>query len=42
MDRLPSLRLSLDMQDMIRVFTEDDFSEFFYRQDGDRWVYDLK
>jgi len=24
------------------LFTEDDLSEFFYRQDGDRWVYDLK
>lgn len=42
MDQLPSLQLSLDMQDMIRVFIEDDLSEFFYRQDGDQWVYDLK
>ena len=42
MDQLPSLHLSLDMQDMIRVFVEDDLSEFFYRIDGDKWVYDLK
>ena len=42
LDRLPELDLALDMRDMIRVFTEDDLSEFFYRQDGDRWVYDLK
>ena len=42
MEQLPSLQLSLDMQDMIRVFVEDDLSEFFYRQDGDQWVYDLK
>ena len=39
---LPNLNLSLDMNDMIRVFTEDDLSEFFYRRDGDKWVYDLK
>ena len=42
MDQLTSLKLSLDMQDMIRVFVEDGLSEFFYRQDGDQWVYDLK
>ena len=42
MDNLPNLNLSLDMKDMIRVFTEDGLSEFFYRQDGDSWIYDLK
>ena len=42
MEQLPSLQLSLDMLDMIRVFQEDGLSEFFYRQDGDQWVYDLK
>lgn len=42
MDQLTNLKLSLDMQDMIRVFVEDGLSEFFYRQDGDQWVYDLK
>lgn len=42
MDQLTRLKLSLDMQDMIRVFVEDGLSEFFYRQDGDQWVYDLK
>ena len=42
LNHLPKLNLSLDMNDMIRVFTEDDLSEFFYRQDGDQWVYDLK
>ena len=39
---LPNLNLSLDMNDMIRVFIEDDLNEFFYRRDGDKWVYDLK
>lgn len=41
-DNLPNLNLSLDMSDMIRVFTEDDLSEFFYYQDGSEWKYDLK
>jgi 8-oxo-dGTP diphosphatase len=27
---------------MIRVFTEDDLSEFFYYQEGSEWKYDLK
>lgn len=41
-DNLTNLNLSLDMKDMLRVFTEDNLSEFFYRLDGDKWVYDLK
>jgi len=39
---LSNLNLSLDMNDMIRVFTEDDLSEFFYYLENDQWVYDLK
>ena len=31
---LPNLKLSLDMNDMLRVFTEEDLSEFFYYQEG--------
>ena len=41
-DNLPNLNLSLDMKDMLRVFTEDDLSEFFYYQEGNKWLYDLK
>ncbi len=41
-ENLPNLNLSMDMIDMLRVFTEDDLSEFFYRQNGNKWVYDLK
>lgn len=41
--RLPSLKLSLDMQDMLRVFLEPELSEFFYEQNGDgAWHYTLK
>ena len=39
---LPNLKLSLDMMDMLRVFTEEDLSEFFYYQEGGEWKYTLK
>ena len=39
---LPNLDLSLDMEDMLRIFLEEDLSEFFYYQDGEDWKYDLK
>ena len=41
-DHLPNLNLSLDMNDMLRVFMEDELSEFFYHQNGNKWTYDLK
>ncbi len=41
-DNLQNLNLSLDMGDMLRVFKEEDLSEFFYRLDNGKWVYDLK
>lgn len=41
-DNLPNLNLSLDMMDMLRVFREDELSEFFYRLENGKWVYDLK
>ena len=39
---LSRLQLAAHMEDMLRVFKEDDISEFFYRRDGDEWVYELK
>ena len=39
---LPNLKLSLDMNDMLRVFTEKDLSEFFYYQESNEWKYELK
>lgn len=42
LDNLPNLKLSLDMKDMMKVMLEDDLSEFFYRKEGDDWVYELK
>lgn len=35
-------RLSLDMLDMIKVFMDDDLSEFFYYKENDEWHYKLK
>lgn len=41
-ENLRSLKLSLDMNDMLRVFMEEKLSEFFYYQEGKAWKYDLK
>ena len=41
-DNLKNLKLSLDMEDMLRVFTEDGLSEFFYYQENGKWLYELK
>ena len=42
-DNLSHLKLATDdMSDMLRVFLEEDLSEFFYYKDGDDWFYDLK
>ena len=35
-------RLSLDMLDMIKVFMDDDLSEFFYYKENEQWYYKLK
>ena len=32
---LPNRNLSLEMKDMLRIFLEEDLSEFFYYQDGE-------
>lgn len=39
---LPNLDLAMDMREMIRVFTEDHLSEFFYRIDCGRWIPELR
>lgn len=41
-EHLSNLNLAPDMDDMIRVFLEDDLSEFFCYPDGDGWGYALK
>ncbi len=42
LSNLPNLKLANDMEMMIRVFLEEDLSEFFYRQDGGKWIQELK
>ena len=44
LDELLSMgdRLSLDMKDMIKVFFDDNLSEFFYYKENDQWKYELK
>ena len=43
LENLSHLKLATeDMSDMLRVFLEDDLSEFFYYKDDDEWLYDLK
>lgn len=39
---LTKLNLSNDMNDMLRVFLEDDLSEFFYYKKDEKWSYELK
>ncbi|MDO4572523.1 MAG: 8-oxo-dGTP diphosphatase [Clostridia bacterium] len=35
-------RLALDMKDMIKVFTDNTLSEFFYYKEDNKWRYQLK
>lgn len=39
---LHNLKLSSNMCDMLRVFREENLSEFFYYQEGSAWKYDVK
>ena len=39
---LENLRLSNDMKDMLRVFLEDNLSEFYYYKKSEKWQYELK
>ena len=42
MDKISELKLAYHMEETLRLFTEDGISEFFYRKEGENWVYDLK
>ena len=42
LEKLTDLSLASDMEIMLRVFVEDELSEFFYRQDGEKWFTELK
>ena len=42
LENLPNLKLAPDMPDMLRIFTEEDLSEFYYYKKDIEWKYDLK
>lgn len=42
LENLPNLHLAFDMEAMLRVFLKEDLSEFFYRQEGEAWLVELK
>ena len=42
LEDLPKRKLANDMETMLRVFLEDDLSEFFYRHSDDEWIPELK
>ena len=41
-DTLPLLHLAKDMDDMLKVFLDDDLSEFYYFKENGQWNYALK
>ena len=41
-ENLHNLKLSNDMEDMLRVFLDDDINEFYYYKKDGKWEYDLK
>ena len=41
-ENLSNLNLALNMKDMLRIFMEEDLSEFYYYKKDGKWAYDLK
>ena len=41
-DSLSKLHLARDMQDMIKVFLNEELSEFYYYKEDEKWKYVLK
>lgn len=42
LEELPTLNLAPDMEDMLKVFLDDDLSEFYYYLKNGQWVHELK
>lgn len=42
MSEFSKLKLATDMDILLRVFCEDEFSEFFYNNDNGKWEIELK
>ena len=41
-DELPKLQLVRDMDELLKVFIDDDLSEFHYYKENDEWKFELK
>lgn len=39
---LPKMKLAKDMEALLRVFCEDELSEFYYYMENNAWKYQLK
>lgn len=39
---LPNMKLAKDFKDMLKVFLNDDLSEFYYYEEEGKWKYELK
>ena len=42
LSELSQMKLTPDMPGTIRVFLEEDLSEFYFRRDGEEWIEELK
>lgn len=41
-DKLKTLKLAKDMEDMLKIFLDDKLSEFYYYKENGEWKYRLK
>ncbi|MBQ7876634.1 MAG: 8-oxo-dGTP diphosphatase [Clostridia bacterium] len=39
---LSKMKLAKDFEDMLKIFTDDDLSEFYYYEENGEWKYSLK
>ncbi len=39
---LSKMKLAKDFEDMLKIFTDDDLSEFYYYEENNEWKYSLK
>jgi 8-oxo-dGTP diphosphatase len=42
MENLLGMDLANDMEDMLKIFLDDDLSEFYYYKENGQWCYRLK
>lgn len=42
LEKIPDMKLAQDMEDMLKVFLDDNLSEFYYYNENGEWLYELK